>query len=294
MSKLKEYLFDDMPPASPVEAKKTFKQIAHPVWTESKAKLIQNYLQGFVFVTHHGTYIDGFAGPQKPDKHEMWSAKLVLESRPRWLRNFFFFELDQNKIDTLEEMIASQSPRVKGEPKRQHKIYHGDFNSKIHDMLAEHPIPDKEAAFCLLDQRTFECKWSSVKKIATHKQGGNKIELFYFLANSWIDRSISGFNDPDGEMKEWWGDATWKKLIERRGIERGMYLADRFKSEFGYKYAYPFPIFEKKDGGKMMYFMVHASDHPEATPIMFRAYNKSVGGNAKQFDQPELIKRHHA
>ena len=92
-------------------------------------------------------------------------------------------------------------------------------------------------------------------------------------------------------MEKWWGDATWKKLIERRGMERGLYLAERFKNEFGYKYAYPFPIFGRKDGGKMMYFMVHASDHLDATPIMFRAYKKSIGGNPIRLVQPELIAR---
>lgn len=288
---MNEFLFEDMPPENPQEAKRTFRQIAHPIWTESKANLIQRYLQGFVFVTKHGTYIDGFAGPQKIEKHEMWAAKLALESRPRWLRHFFFFEENQPKITTLEKLVANQAPRAKGEPKRTVKIYPGDFNDNIHKMLADFPVPDKEAAFCLLDQRTFECKWSSVQAVATHKHSGNKIELFYFLANSWMDRSISGFNHPEREMKKWWGDATWKKLIERRGIERGLFLAERFKTEFGYKYAYPFPIFGKKDGGKMMYFMVHASDHPEATPIMFRAYNKSVGGNPARLTQPELIER---
>lgn len=287
---MKEFLFD-MPPENPQAAKRTFRQLEHHIWTESKANLIQHYLQGFVFVTKHGTYIDGFAGPQNPDKHEMWSAKLVIQSQPRWLRHFFFFETDQAKVETLQQLISSQSPRAKGEPKRTFKVYSGDFNSNIHEMLSDYPVSDKEAAFCLLDQRTFECKWSSVKAVATHKRGGNKIELFYFLANSWMDRSISGLNDPEGEMNKWWGDTTWKKLVERRGIERGLYLAERFKMEFGYKYAYPFPIFGRKDGGKMMYFMVHASDHQDATPIMFRAYKKSVGGNPIRLAQPELIAR---
>ena len=83
---MKEFLFEDMPPENPQEAKRTFRQLEHHIWTESKANLIQHYLQGFVFVTHHGTYMDGFAGPQNPNKHKMWAAKLVVESRPRWLR----------------------------------------------------------------------------------------------------------------------------------------------------------------------------------------------------------------
>ncbi len=216
---MKEFLFD-MPPENPQAAKRTFRQLEHHIWTESKANLIQHYLQGFVFVTKHGTYIDGFAGPQNPDKHEMWSAKLVIQSQPRWLRHFFFFETDQAKVETLQQLISSQSPRAKGEPKRTFKVYSGDFNSNIHEMLSDYPVSDKEAAFCLLDQRTFECKWSSVKAVATHKRGGNKIELFYFLANSWMDRSISGLNDPEGEMNKWWGEYKLEKIVERRGIER--------------------------------------------------------------------------
>lgn len=40
------------------------KPLINPIWTENKAKLIERYLYYFVLVTHHGTYIDGFAGPQ--------------------------------------------------------------------------------------------------------------------------------------------------------------------------------------------------------------------------------------
>ena len=87
------------------------------------------------------------------------------------------------------------------------------------------------------------------------------------------------------------GECNVEKILERRGMERAMYVADRFKKEFGYKYAYPFPIFARKDGGKTMYYMIHASDHPDATPLMFRAYNKSVGGNPIQLTQPDLIAR---
>src|SRR5579862_7358355 len=67
----------------------------NPIWTECKAKLIERYLFYFVQITFHGTYIDGFAGAQETEKPEMWAAKLVIESQPRWLRNFYLFELDQ-------------------------------------------------------------------------------------------------------------------------------------------------------------------------------------------------------
>jgi hypothetical protein len=44
--------------------------------------MISIYLRLFVYITKHGAYIDGFAGPQEPTMPEMWTAKLVLESEP--------------------------------------------------------------------------------------------------------------------------------------------------------------------------------------------------------------------
>jgi hypothetical protein len=57
----------------------TFRQ-TRPIWTENKAKLIERYLYYFLMVTKHGTYIDGFAGPQEETGETAnWAAKLVLE-----------------------------------------------------------------------------------------------------------------------------------------------------------------------------------------------------------------------
>src|SRR5689334_11422744 len=79
---MREFLFE-LPPESPKKAERLFRQLPRPIWTESKANLIERYLNYFVMVTHHGTYLDAFAGPQRTDNHEIWSAKLVIESRPR-------------------------------------------------------------------------------------------------------------------------------------------------------------------------------------------------------------------
>ncbi len=275
---MSEFLFD-LPSQDLKKAERTFRQLQHPIWTESKAKLIETYLRYFVMVTKHGTYLDAFAGPQRTDKHDMWSAKLVIESHPRWFRTFHLFELDPVKVQTLREMWSSQAPRntKKSEPKRSVNIIPGDFNQNVDKTLQEHPIKDSEAAFCLLDQRTFECNWASVEAVAKHKKGGNKIELFYFLPNAWFDRSWSALSNPDSDMRTWWGDSSWRQLTNLRGVERAKFACDSFAERLGYKHVYPFPIYERKDGGKMMYFMIHASDHDQATPLMYRAYGKALG-----------------
>jgi three-Cys-motif partner protein len=86
----------------------TFKPLRHPVWTENKARLISRYLYYFILITKHGTYIDGFAGPQQAELHESWAARLVLEIEPRWLRSFFLCDRDPQKFQALLELKDKQ------------------------------------------------------------------------------------------------------------------------------------------------------------------------------------------
>ena len=156
------------------------KPIHNPIWTENKAKLIKEYLYRFVMVTHHGTYIDAFAGPQVPDKHDMWAAKLVLESNPRWLRHFYLFEKNREKIKRLKELKKSQPEAKRGEARRNIQISRGDCNNGIIELLASNVIKQKEATFCLLDQRTFECHWSTVEALSKYKFRGCQNRAFLF------------------------------------------------------------------------------------------------------------------
>src|SRR6266508_2329247 len=98
-----ERLLFELPPADLKVAEKKFKE-RNPIWTGCKAKLIERYLFYFVQITHSGTYMDAFAGPQETDKHEMWSAKLVIESVPRWLKNFFLFDLKESQVERIRKM----------------------------------------------------------------------------------------------------------------------------------------------------------------------------------------------
>jgi hypothetical protein len=83
--------------------------------------------------------------------------------------------------------------------------------------------------------------------------------------------------DKDEALKKWWGDSSWPELMKRQGAVRAQYVCDRFKSELKYKHVYPFPIYEKPDkGGRIMYYMIHTSDHDEAPLLMNRAYGKAL------------------
>ena len=248
-----------------------------PIWTENKAKLIQRYLLYFVYITKHGVYIDGFAGPQEPEKPDLWAARLVLETYPRWFRQFHLFEIDKKKVAQIRTLVDGQPPRdkAKREPKRTVTIYSGDCNEHIPKLLASGTISQKEATFALLDQRTFECKWSTVEHLARYKTHERKIELFYFLPNSWLDRAIAAQKDTS-VIEAWWGRSDWNQLRELRSAERRDAFMKRLKEDLGYASVKPWPIRERSDGGRIMYYMLHATDHPEAPKQMQRAYRNAV------------------
>jgi hypothetical protein len=185
----------------------------NPVWTENKAQFIMRYLRYFVYITKHGTYIDGFAGPQVGKSTDSCAAKLVLESEP----------LKASQPDT-----DSQGRKTN----RDIKIYTGDFNQQVDRNLDAGTISEKEATFCLLDQRTFECEWATVEKLAQYKKSGMKIELFYFLANSWLDRALSAQKDKE-KLARWWGRDDWNKLKEMGQNARRDAVVERMKTELG-------------------------------------------------------------
>jgi three-Cys-motif partner protein len=204
-----------------------------PIWTEHKAKLIERYLYYFVMITHHGTYIDGFAGPQETDMPEMWAAKLVFESEPRWLQRFYLCELKPSSIAALEGLKSSQPPRnkAKNEPKRSVSIVAGDFNKTVAEVLAGDNVPSKQATFCLLDQRTFECDWATVKRLAAHKSP-HKIELFYFLPAHWFGRAFHETKDKT-EIQRWRGRDDWSTLGDSTDRDRADLRCTRCLKQLG-------------------------------------------------------------
>lgn len=255
------------------KVEKTFRREEVPVRTRRKAHLIEHYIRGFQWVTKSGTYIDAFTGPHDRKNPETWAAKRVLDIKPRWFSNFFLVELDATNIVLIHKMVNAQPPKEKKEKSRSVQVFHGDCNDVIPRLLRENTVTDS-AVFCLLDQRHLECKWSTVKALAEFRAEPNhKIELCYFFGSSWFDRSIKSRKD-FREVDEWWGGDGWRELAKIPDKHaRAKMICDRFKNELGYKYSIPWPIYE---GGRLMYFMIHSTDHDRAPGLMFGAYQNAT------------------
>lgn len=264
-----EPLFDPGP-ESPIEVKT--KEQNRPVWSENKAQLIARYLRFFVFVTHHGTYIDVFAGPQTERSEEAWTVQQVLASEPKWLRHFHLFDDSPTQVRHLQRLASENSDRIV-------KVHPGDSNRTLPSVLPVGSIREREATFCLLDQRTFECEWQLCHHISQLRAGETKVEQFYFLANDWLPRAFAGISTPEGEERvaAWLGDCNWRPFAQLSSFRRLETFMNKFKRELGYQSVQAWPIYERNAGrGKIMYYMIHATDHPEAPKLMARAYSQAV------------------
>jgi three-Cys-motif partner protein len=149
-------------------------------------------------------------------------------------------------------------------------------------ILKPEKISQKQATFCLLDQRTFECHWKTVKTLAEYKQSpNNKIELLYFLGVGWLHRSFSGIRNTE-IMDFWWGKKDWKKLPTLSTHDISTLMSNRFKHELGYRSSAAYPIYDRAAGNRVMYYMIHASDHAETPALMVRAHNRAVRSLPKE------------
>lgn len=241
-----------------------------PIWTLHKANVIAKYIWLFTIITRHGVYIDGFAGPKNPDLQNSWAAELVVNLEPRRLRSIFLCDQDPRQVRSLQALVSSQYDLTD----RTYTVLEGDFNIKIDDILQSGVIGEKVATFCLIDQYSTECHWSTVKKIAEHKsKSSRKIEIFYFFPTGWLKRALSGFGPETDTPTLWWGDESWRDYLSESGEKLLIRMAEKFRDLLGYRFVKTYSIFEKEKGeGRIMFHMIHASDHPEAENLMVRAY----------------------
>ncbi len=140
---------------------------------------------------------------------------------------------DQNRtqITRLTELKYSQPSRDSKGRKLNRKIhiYQGGFNNEVDEMLGGDIITEKEATLCLLDQRTFECHWQSIEKLASYEKSGNKIEQFYFLANGWLERALAAQKDT-AVLARWWGRDAYRRACRWSRLSNATLICSRSRT----------------------------------------------------------------
>lgn len=224
--------------------------------------------------------MDAFAGRQSERAHEGWAVEEVLKNEPSWLRTFYLFEKSAQSAQELERLPETY-------PKRHLTVVTGDSNVELPKRLPAGSLKSKEASFCLLDQRTFECQWDTCRHVAEVKADGYKVEQFYFLAQGWLDRSMAASKtDGRARIDAWWGDDSWERLRTMAPRDRAQEFAKKFRNDLGYASATPWPIVDGRNGSRrVMYYMIHATDHVAEPGLMRRAYEWAVKPTEETLDQ---------
>lgn len=252
---------------------------APPIQTNSKSQVIAEYLANFQKVTKGGLYIDGFAAPQSRSHEEAWTARRVLEVSPPRLRVFWLCDIDPKGLLQLRRLKERHH-----NPQNQRRVFvmEGDFNKTVKIILKSHRLTRRAAIFALLDQRNTECHWATLQALS-NRAGRHKIELMYFFGTSWIHRSLRTSSTPKriAEITRWWGGEGWHDLFDLSQTQIAQTMADRFANELDYHYVNYYPVFQDEKGKKAAFYLIHASDHPEAPKLMARAYLKIIGDIAR-------------
>ena len=258
------------------------------LWTAQKSTLICEYLHLFLLLAKNGVYIDLFAGPQRANNTDSWTIKKVMERRTTGptFRHFAACDLDPKQVERLKGLKDAQTAQP-----FTFRVYEGDANARVEDILRDAPIAATVPCFCLVDQRTLECNWSTVRKIAEYKTEGYKIEILYFLAEGWFNRSWKSRKDDHQRVAQWWGRDDYMSFLEQPSVHRARSMCRRFCDELRYEFAEPWTIYEHATSGRTMYYLIHASDHPDARRLMSEAYVETPRVGLQLETQRDLFKR---
>lgn len=245
-----------------------------PFSTRSKSELVADYVRRFQLITRGGLYVDGFAAPQRRHAEDAWTAKRVLEVEPKRIRGFWLFDIDPKGVRQLQSLKQEHHLNPSW---RRVNVIQGDFNAELHRFLYAKALHRDTAVFALLDQRSTECHWSTVQRLASRRGRRAKIELMYFCPTAWIHRSLKTRRLANSveNLDLWWGDNSWRHLPGNQ-TELVEVVRRRFEAELGYEFVVAYPIPLQAHLKRTSYHLIHASDHPEAPNLMAQAYRQKI------------------
>ena len=235
------------------------------LWTAEKSALIDEYIHLFLVVTKHGVYVDLFAGPQRVEDTESWSVRRVLERRTVGnpsIRHFAVCDKDPGQAQRLRE-LGSRHPSFRVYPRRRERGNpHNPRGSR-----------DRDEYGVLLSDRP-----AHLRVPLGHRENGRAAQIggpqnrAVLLPRARLARSRPEQGEPGEAPGPGGAMETTVSSSAFDRIERANALCRRFRDELKYEHAMPFAIQERGANSRIMYYMIHASDHRRAAELMSQAY----------------------
>lgn len=256
-------------------------------WTEHKLDVLSRYLEAFTTASKRASgtvYLDLFAGQPKNASRQTGmvidgSAARALSVLPPFDK-VLLFELP-DRAAALDEHLRQRFPD------REFKIYPGDCNETIRPALADLHNHRRAATFAFIDQQSTEVRWETLRRLAEHKLGPYKVELWMLFAHAQLPRALRVRQETDeafaGQVDRMLGSAEWR--VAYRARVNAELSAQQFRDELtncfrwklervlGYGHTHAFEL--KNISGTPIYTMVFATDNDTGNRIMSHLYGRA-------------------
>jgi three-Cys-motif partner protein len=256
-------------------------------WTRNKLEILAGYLPAFNTAAKNRSserlYIDLMAG--EPVNRERitgeefdGSARLALSTSPPFTR-LAFCEMP-DKASILEADLRQRFPG------RRLKVYPGDCNETIDQVLADLATWRWAPTFVFADQQAAEIRWETLEKVAAFKSGPRKAELWILMSPAMIAKGVAGTNGSAfaNRVDALYGTSDWRRiqfardqdLISPEDYREEMVnlLRWRLEHELGYQLTARIPM--RMPSGVPIYDMLFATDHPLGNKIMTHLYRRAA------------------
>lgn len=258
-------------------------------WTRNKLRILAGYLPAFNVASTRSSqrvYIDLMAGqPENKDAvtGELFdgSARLALSSLPGFTR-LAFCEREPN----ASRLRADLQQRYPGRPWR---VYAGDCNDTIDQVLADLSDVRWAPTFAFVDQQAREVRWETLAKLARFRRSRTrqwKTELWVLSSPAMIIKGVAGTNGDAfaAQVDLSYGTTEWRVIQDARAA--GAITAEAYRDEMvnllrwrlervlGYATTVRIPM--RMPTGMPIYDMVFATDHWVGNKIMSDLYRAAA------------------
>ncbi len=248
-------------------------------WTAIKLEHLEAYLKAYARATQRaGTryYIDAFAGSgecilRETGVHVDGSARRAVKVEPPFTQ-CFFIEMNTALASHLRESLTRYTNVV---------VLEGDCNAVIPRQVLPH-LPRRAPSLAFLDPTGAQLHWATVRALAAHRLGTNKMELLIlypydmFVAR-WLRMPVMA-----PQLDLMFGGNRWKLALSESAIQGEDHHARRKRfvelycsglEALGYRYVDVLgPLYS---GRRPLYHVVFASDHPVGAKIMRDVWSKT-------------------
>lgn len=260
-------------------------------WSEVKLDIIREYAVAYSKILSAQTrprlkhvYIDAFAGAgvhvsRTTQEFVLGSPLNALQVQPPF-HEYHFIELDQARVDVLDEIAEGQEQNV--------FVYPGDCNQVLlEDVFPRVQWENYRRGLCLLDPYGLDLNWSVIQKAGQMKS----IEIFLNFPVMDMNRNVLWKNpdkiqlDQAERLTRFWGDETWRNvaystagnLFEFEEKTDNETIAEAFRQRllqvavFGHV---PKPMPMRNSQGATVYYLFFASQKPVASDIVKEIFEK--------------------